>query len=250
MSLRWAIYGIIALYILMLVFPQLIFPYSIEKHNIRIYSFDPLPPEAEMRLDEICSKISRSELYDAKVGGKLFVCNNLGAYRFFVPFYGDMYAVSRPIFGQVFIARVDIKNNLAGSPDIENAKRTFTSVAAHELTHMLIYDHLGFWKHFGLERWVSEGYCEFVSGNYNYPELAGIKHLINGREIDDPNFDYFTWETMVMYLIEVRGLRFEEILDVQDDYDGIKSQTAEWLKGVYRDILDGKRENVLWPELD
>jgi len=250
MSLRWVLYGAIALYILLLIFPQVIFPYSIEKHNIRIYSFQPLAPEAEARLDEIHTRLSRCELYDSRVGGRLFVCNDPGIYRLFVPFHGEMYAVSRPVFGHVFIARAEVETNRTGSPDIETSKRTFVSVAAHELTHMLIYDHLGFWGNFGLKRWVAEGYCEYVSGNYNYPELAGINNLIKGRSIDDPNFDYFTWETMVMYMIEVKGLDFDEILDIQDDYDGIKNETVQWLEGVYRDIMEGKQEKLQWPELD
>jgi len=250
MNLRWVLYALITAYLLLLLFPQMIFPHHVEKHNIRIYSFDPLSPEADGRLDEICATLRKSQLYDPDVNGRIFICNNMGVYRLFAPFSGEMYAVARPMTGQVIIARGEVATNRTGTTDILTGRRKLTEVVAHEMTHLLIYNHLGFWGNMVLDRWVSEGYCEFVSGNYNYPELAGIKHLISGRKIDDTNFDYFTWETMIMYLIEVKGLSFDEIRVIEDDYDRVKSETVEWLKGVYRNILDGKQEKPLWPKLD
>ena len=227
---RWGLYALIVAYVLLLLFPQAIFHHWIEKHGISIYALDPLPSNADVRLDEIHNTLTHSKLYDPDVPVSIFICNDLWVYRLFNPFYRNMYAFTRPMLKQVIIALSDIASDRAGTKDIRTATRTFTAVASHETMHVLIYHHLGFLKNSRLKRWVSEGYCEYVSGNYNYPKPEGIIHLINGTQIQDTSFAYFTWEMMIRYLIEKRKLSFDEIYALQDDYDRIKSEMINWLK--------------------
>lgn len=234
LPLRWVLYAMLASYCFVLLFPQTFFPYSIETSGLRLYSTEPLDPIAQTRLDEVHAQLRRSKLYDPHTNERtdLFLCNSEGLYRLFSPFHDGMYACARPMLGQVFLARADLKTNRTGSPDPAVSQRTFTAVVAHEQTHLLLYRHLGYWKHARLKRWLAEGYCEYVSQNVNLPDATGKRLLLDGATLDDPNFDYYTWEQMVRYLIEKKGLSFDEIHARQNDYDAIKQETIEWLRSA------------------
>ncbi len=230
LKLRWLLYVLVVLYGLLYLYPPLFFPFSAEKHNITLRATTPLPPTAETRLDEIRARLSGSELYDPAVEADVLVCNNLALYRLLFPFHGGMYSMARPGKNRVFIARADLEGNRTGYPGIDTSRRTFTAVAVHELTHVMIRHHVEDNDLPRPKRWVAEGYCEYVSGNYNFPVKKGLA-ILNagiGDRIDDGNFDYFTWELMVRYLAEQRELGFDEILARQDDYDRIYTNMRTW----------------------
>lgn len=230
LKLRWALYALVVLYGLLYLYPPLFFPFRAEKHNITLRATAPLPPAAETRLDEIHAVLRDSELYDPAVEADVLVCNNLTLYRLLFPFHGGMYSMARPGKRRVFIARADLEGDRTGYPDIDTSRRTFTAVAVHELTHVMIRRHVENNDLPRPRRWVAEGYCEYVSGNYNFPVKKGLA-ILNagiGDRIDNENFDYFTWELMVRYLVERRGLGFDGILARQDDYDRIYAEMRTW----------------------
>lgn len=218
----------VLLYVGFYTFPQILFPYSYSTQGITIYTRFPLLSEATKRVAAIANLIQRSELAVAGRTERIFVCNQPWLFRLLSPMSAGAFAYSLPVTDNVFVANADIVHNVARSAAPDFNTRSFSGVAAHEITHGLIRHRIGLLH--SLPTWVVEGYCDYVAHESSFPEAKGLQLLATGQQHPSGSFQYFIYRQMVRYLIEDRHFSFQQIVDRADEAASIKAETVKAIK--------------------
>jgi hypothetical protein len=219
------------LYLALLCFPQPLFAHSVSAHGVTVYSRAPLPPETTERIDEAMKLVNDSELAVPGRTERIFICNTSWLYRLFSPIHArDSFAVSYPATDNIFVAEADLVDDVARSSAPVHNRRTFSAVAAHEMTHGLIRHHLGLVRALLLPKWVDEGYSDYVSRECSFPQDEGFRKLREGSDDPSGSFRYFVHRQMVRHLIEDRHFSFDDIAKRAGDEAAIKAETVAALK--------------------
>lgn len=216
------------LYVTLYTFPQILFPYSYSAQGVTVYARAPLPPEASLRITEIMKLIDRSELAVAGRSERIFVCNRPWLFRLLSPMSSSAFAYSLPVTHNVFVANADLVHNVAHSAVPAFNTRSFSGVAAHEITHGLISHRVGLF--YSLPTWVGEGYCDYVAHESSFPEAQGLRLITAGKPDPSGSFQYFIYRQMIRYLIEDRHFSFQQIVDRADEAAAVKEETIKAIK--------------------
>ncbi|KAM3114671.1 hypothetical protein [Phormidesmis sp. 146-33] len=233
----WTLVVLVLLYVGLQTFPQVLFPYSYSTQGITLYALSPFPSEAAERIAEIVKLIDRSELTVAGRSERIFVCNQPWLFRLFSPMSAGAFAYSLPVTDNVFVANADLVHNVARSAAPEFNTRSFSAVAAHEITHGLIRHRVGFLH--SLPTWVVEGYCDYVAHESSFPEAKGLHLLATGQQDPSGSFQYFIYRQMIRYLIEDRHFSFQQIVDRADEAASVEAETIKAIKA--RDVQQHQR---------
>lgn len=108
--------------------------------------------------------------------------------------------------------------------------RSFSSVAAHEITHGLIRHRLGLLRGIRLPSWVAEGYCDFVARESSFPEAEGLRLFASGQSHPSMSYRYFTYRQMVRYLVEDEHLTFSEVVARANDSAAVAAEARKALQ--------------------
>ncbi|MEA5597138.1 hypothetical protein [Rivularia sp. UHCC 0363] len=216
------------LYAALYTFPQVLFPYSLSVQGVTLYSRSPLSPEAPQRIAEMMQLIQRSELAVPGRSERIFICNHPWLFRLLSPISGGAFAYSLPVTDNVFVANADLTNNVAHSAAPNFNTRSFSAVAAHEITHGLIRRRVGLLNN--LPTWIIEGYCDYVAHESSFPETEGLRLLTAGKQHPSGSFRYFVFRQMVSYLIEDRHFSFQQILERADKAASVEEETLKAIK--------------------
>lgn len=218
---------LVLLYVGLYIFPQVLFPYSYSTQGITIYARFPLPSETAERVAAIANLIRRSELAVAGRTERIFVCNQPWLFRLLSPMSAGAFAYSLPVTDNVFVANADLVHNVARSAAPDFNARSFSAVAAHEITHGLIRHRIGVF--YSLPTWVVEGYCDYVARESSFPEAKGLHLLATGQQDPSGSFQYFIYRQMVRYLIEDHHFSFQQVVDRADEA-AVKEETVKAIK--------------------
>ncbi len=219
---------LVLLYVSLYTFPQILFPYSYSIQGVTLYARSPLPPETPKRIAEIANLIQRSELAVAGRTERIFVCNQPWLFRLLSPMSAGAFAYSLPVTDNVFVANTDLVHNVAHSAAPDFNTRSFSAVAAHEITHGLIRHRVG--GFYSLPTWVVEGYCDYVAQESSFPEAKGLYLLAAGKQHPSGSFQYFVYRQMVSYLIEDRHFSFQQIVEHADEAACVEEETIKAIK--------------------
>ena len=214
---------LLVLYASLHVFPQVLFAHSVTVDGITIYSRTPLPAEAGACAARAAGLVRQSELAVRGRREKIFVCNSKWMFRLFDP-AADGFAFSVPITNHVFIASADFASDVSQRYAPDYNKRTLSSVIAHEITHGLIRNRLGWLRGVRLAEWVNEGYCDFVAQEGSFPEAEGLRLVEAGQEHPSPSFQYFKFRQMVRHLVETKHLSFSQIVDRSSEFAVVEEE--------------------------
>lgn len=225
-----ALFVVLLLYLALLFFPQPLFAYNVTEKGVTVYSRAPLPPETTARIDEAMALVVRSEISVPGRSERIFVCDNRWLFRLFAPISPRGFAISWPISDNIFIAQSDLAQNVTKSTAENYDRRSFSSVAAHEITHGLIRHRLGLIRGVHLPAWVAEGYCDYVARETSFPEDRGLQMLRDGKEELSASFRYFVYRQMVRHLIDDRHYSFDQLAARAGDATAVKSETIAALK--------------------
>ncbi len=218
----------VLLYIGLYTFPQILFPYSYSTQGVTLYARFPLPSETTERIAEIVNLIDRSELAVAGRTERIFVCNQPWLFRLLSPMSAGAFAYSLPVTDNVFVANADLVHNVVHSAAPDFNTRSFSAVAAHEITHGLIRHRVGLFH--SLPTWVVEGYCDYVACESSFPNAKGLHLLATGQQHPSGSFQYFIYRQMVSYLIEDRHFSFQQIVDRADQAAAVEEETIKAIK--------------------
>lgn len=223
---------LVLLYVGLYTFPQVLFPYHYSMQGVTIYARFPFPSETTERIVNIVKLIERSELVIAGRTERIFVCNQPWLFRLLSPMSAGAFAYSLPLTDNVFVADADLIHNVARSAAIDFNTRSFSGVAAHEITHGLIRHRVGLLH--SLPTWVVEGYCDYVAHESSFPEAEGLHLLAAGQQDTSGSFQYFVYRQMVSYLIEDRHFSFQQVVEHADEAASVEEETVKAIKA--RDI--------------
>ena len=216
------------LYAGLYTFPQVLFPYSRSVQGVTIYARFPLPSETTQRIAEIVELIQRSELAVPGRTERIFICNQPWLFRLLSPPSAGAFAYSLPVTDNVFVANADLVYNVARSKAPVFNTRSFSAVAAHEITHGLIRHRVGLLHSPPI--WITEGYCDYVARESSFPEAKGIRLLAAGKQDPSGSFRYFVFRQMVTYLIEDRHFSFQQIVEHADQSAFVEKETIKTIK--------------------
>lgn len=222
------LFVLVLLYISLYTFPQILFPYSYSIQGVTLYARSPFPAETPERIVEIVKLIQRSELAVAGRSERIFICDRPWLFRLLSPMSSGAFAYSLPVTDNVFIANADLVHNVARSAVPEFNVRSFSAVAAHEITHGLIRHKIGLLSR--LPTWITEGYCDYVARESSFPEAVGLRLLAAGQQDPSGSFRYFVFRQMVSYLIEDRQLSFQQVVDRADNAASVEEETVKAIK--------------------
>lgn len=222
---------LVLLYVGLYTFPQVLFPHSYSRQSVTIYARSPLPAETTERIAQIVKLIDRSELAVAGRTERIFVCNQPWLFRLLSPMSAGAFAYSLPVTNNVFVANADLVHNVAHSAAPDFNTRSFSAVAAHEITHGLIRHRVGFLHN--PPTWVVEGYCDYVAQESSFPEAKGLHLLATGQRDSSGSFQYFIYRQMVHYLIEDRHFSFQQVVDRADEAAAVEEETVKAIKARY-----------------
>jgi len=229
---KWTERAIVLLagvYLLLSVFPEILFAHSVQSNGITVYSHTPLAPGATGTVQRVHTTVSRSALFTDKAKPCVFICNSRSLYTFFVPFSRRSFAVSYPLTDNIFVAHADLGRDRAYRFADGHNQRSFHSLVAHEIGHVLIRRRIGRLRDHRLPTWIKEGYCEYIAGEGTLSDEAGIPMLLAGQDDDSMALRYFVWRKLVEYLIDVEGLTFENLATFSGNREAVESNMIQWL---------------------
>lgn len=209
---------LLAVYLILFLFPQLIFSNKLNYKSFAIYSHDKLDEKIFTVLDSSENLIINSELYNEKSSKKkIFLCNSFFEYSFFAPTQRHAFACTNSLTNNIMLSKSNILFNKIERNGNENNIRTLSGTIAHEITHILIENKIGFLKNIWLDTWKKEGYCDFIAKESSFDFATGIKFLCNNEGTSSTSFQYFKYRLYVDYLIKDKSLYFSRI--VNDNFD-------------------------------
>jgi hypothetical protein len=219
-------------YILALCFPQPFFTHKLQKDNIILFSDKDLPQkETELLIQDVRSRISKSELFKQDKLYQVFICNETSRFSFFANTNAKVGGINYVYFNKnTFIRPADIKNNKLYSPSGNpvQGERTLSYFIAHEITHGMTVERIGRSAYYKLPEWIIEGYADYVGkGNINFPEELK-KFKANHQDMDRQRSGlYLRYHLLVAYLLDEKKVSLGEILDDKFRQEDIEKELKD-----------------------
>jgi len=134
-------------------------------------------------------------------------------------------------FNKIIINKANIDSNIVKSYSPKYNRRSFVGVVEHELTHTNLNDKLGFLRYkFLIPTWKNEGYCDYISNGGSFPLQKGLELLKNNLSDDSYSFRYFVYFMRVKYLLDVKKIGLEKLLDNTYDEESLDKEVRLWVE--------------------
>jgi hypothetical protein len=205
----------------LLLWPDPLFAFSFSTGKITIASDRPIPAAGGERVLHDCETLlERSPIKAQGREHRLYVTNTVWRHRlFFLPVpsaWGLAYAY--PYGGNAFLSGADfetgrvVHDGYVGTPP-----RTLAYLCAHELTHIIIGEHLGLTRFF-VPQWVQEGLGDYA-GIENRQSFEELRDALGDRPVDIPMMmrygSYPRYRLLVTYFIEKKGWTASQLLETR-----------------------------------
>ena len=248
---KWlgAIVGMIIVLILLdicvLAMPGPFFPEEKKYGSITVYSEEPIGQDTDSIMSEVFLRLNSVPIYDPDRKYNLCLCSTQKKFTFFAKLTKRANRIMGfCILGSAYINE-DYINELGmktgGQPKYLTREGSVVHVATHELMHGYINNTYGYFAARTLPEWKIEGYCEygvnqFVAPKdigYSIPERVDI-YLddFQWNPIAEVHRPHYVWGLMMEYLINVRGLKFEQVMDDNIIDEDIYKEILDWRKSI------------------
>jgi hypothetical protein len=201
---RYAFFSIVLAYVLLLVFPQVLFGHQVSSGNLTVYSREPLDQNMNTVLDRVQQRLAASPINNPDVKPKIFLTNSFRFYSTLSLYiggnsFGKGFAALNT--NNIFINKSDIANDLVFRATRDYNERSLSGVIAHEVTHLLIRKKYGYWRNLTMPAWKKEGYAEYIAGSSTLDYEAGVR-MWKANPRNDAGYQYFKYYMLVKYLLE------------------------------------------------
>jgi hypothetical protein len=222
--------------------PQKMFPNSLDMGRYKIYADIPISVDIIQKIIESEEKISQSEIFDSSFAVNIFICKNSDLYSMF-PWLTGMGTLSSGLtisaVNNIFLNLTRIEQlQIFSDPRIEysHLNGEFRQILAHEFTHQIITDRIGFWEARKFPRWKTEGYCEYNStitnirtdSNYKFIERCTDYFEKGLYGANQHSKFYYKSQIMVEYLFEIEGINFDEFASAKIDINNTMRKLKKW----------------------
>lgn len=220
---------VLSVYLLILMFPELLFAHHLSHRNFQVYSEIPIDRGIIPVLDEAAALMARSSLDDPTMEHRLFLCDSPLKRRLLTPTtrgaFGATYAA---VFRRnTILSRTDVPANLVFRDAALHDRRPLSAVIAHERVHALMGRHFGDLACRSLPVWKREGYCEYIGGSPSFDVDEGKRLFRRGQTEAVGPFRYFRYRLMVKYLMDIEGLDIEEIVAREFSPDEVMAKVRQ-----------------------
>jgi len=233
---------LIGVLILTVLNPTLLYAKKTVLENYTVYHNKPLDKDLIPRLDNARNIIKENQLFDSSL--KFDICLNDGSLypSLLEIFMGQAFALGFTSNKVAICGEANFKENYV---EVNGYKWNLTQLLAHEETHCIVYNKIGFWKSNPIAnnpKWKWEGYPEYVSRR-NQDQLnlvKNIKQLDEALELDKTQWgisfadstvtsiEYFSYRLLTQYCLEIKKMTFEEFLSDTTSEQTIKTQMRKW----------------------
>ena len=220
-TLLWATaaVAIIALVLVALItWPNPLFAFSLGAGKLTVVSDHPIPPAGGQRFLRDCERLlERSPLKAMRREYRLYVTNEDWRQRlFFIPHREAWgFAWYYDFGGHAFLSGADFKTGqVVHWGYIGTPPRTLAYLCAHELTHVIAWEHIGLDRLY-VPRWVWEGLADYV-GIENRETFKQLQDALGDRPVDTPMRikygSYPRYRLLVTYFVEKQGWSIDQLL--------------------------------------
>lgn len=213
-----------ALYLATLLRPQMFFSWAHEGAAIRVLSDEPIPESAAEVVALAESRIHRSPLFDPARSYPVYVCNARWRWNYFSGFEDRSRGFQTPLGRAVFVRPAHWDTNQLAGPDGRDGPRSLDVYIAHEVTHMMVADHLGLLASRRLPVWLREGYAEYVARHDTFDYASTRARLIAGDEELGARDRYWKYLLLVTHLLDREGLSVRAVLSAPPDPDEVEAR--------------------------
>ena len=218
--------------------PILTYANKTTHNNYTIFHSKILDPTLKTILDQATELIKSSEFYNPNL--QIDICINDGST------YPELLQAFR---GQAFAWGFYNKVVLQGTANFNNNylelngyRWNATQLLAHEMTHCLQFDKLGFWKSkpvSNIPNWKWEGYAEYVSRqNNDQKDLSkNVARLIaTNKNKWEINFTdntiaprkYYDYWTLVQYCMDIKKMNYKQVLADTTTEQTVRQEMMKW----------------------
>lgn len=224
--------------IIIVLNPSYLYASKTEMGNYTVYHNRDFHPRMTRIVQETNEILKSSEFYDKNL--QIDVCVNDGSYY---PL------IIRKLRGQAFGYGFYNKVVLQGTShyqenfvELNGYKWDLTALLAHEITHCLQFEKLGFYKSNPIARipnWKWEGYAEYISRkNNDQKELSKniAKLQVTNKNSWEVKFsdntitpkDYYEYWTLIQFCMDIKKMTYQDILMDTTSETMIKEEMMKW----------------------
>jgi hypothetical protein len=205
---------VLSVYLLILMFPELLFAHHLHHRNFHVYSEAAIDPSIIPILDEAAALMARSSLDDPGMEHRLFLCGSPLRWRLLAPTCRGAFGATHAavLRRNTILSRTDVAANLVFRDAALNDRRPLSAVIAHERIHALMGHHFGDVACLSIPDWKNEGYCEYIGGSPSVNIEEGKRLIRRGQAEAMGPLRYFQYRLMVKYLMDIEGFDIDEIV--------------------------------------
>lgn len=209
-------------------FPYPLFPHRSRHGGVLVYSDAELDFDLQALFAEVEQRRALIDIADPKKTQRVFFCSSDRLYGWLTRLQGlasVAQGFSQPHLGNVFVSLPNVERIRRRFGPAEYRHTAFAGDLAQVVTHEMVHNDqataLGTWRARFLPTWKKEGYCEFASnrwsvlGDPDYDFAARVERAMDERFL--ANFPvrqlYYRSQILTEFLMDVRGLSFEEVTD-------------------------------------
>ena len=229
---------IAGLLLIIVLNPILTYANKTTHNNLTVFHNKTFDARLLTKLDQATELLKASEFYNPKL--HLDICLNDGS---------KYPKLIRAIRGQAFawgfydkVVMQGVANYQDNYIELNGYKWNLTQLLAHEMTHCLQFDKLGFWKSkpiANIPNWKWEGYAEYVSRqNTEQKDLSkNIERLIAtdkstweikfGDSTIAPR-EYYDYWTLVQYCMDIKKMTYKQILADTTSEQAVRQEMISW----------------------
>ena len=210
---RYTVLLVVAAFVFLLVYPQVLFAHHVQYKNFTVYSREPLDQNLYPVLDKVEAQLAASPINDPAVHPKIFLTNSQRLYSFLSLYIGqNSFAKGFPLLPttNVFVNETDLARDRVLRKAPSGNQRNLSGVLAHEITHFHVRSRFGYVKNVWAPAWKREGYAEYVAGGSTLDHDTGVR-LWKANPNNGTGYQYFKYYMMVKYVLETEKLTVDEL---------------------------------------
>lgn len=202
----------------LITWPNALFAFSVASGKIIVASDRPIPPDAGEQFLRDCERLlDRSQLKATRRQYRLYVTNDDWRQRLFFFPHPERWGFSwyYGFDGHAFVSGADFERGwVIHWGYVATPPRTLPYLCAHELTHLIAWEHLGL-ASLHVPLWVWEGLADYV-GIEDRETFDQLRDALGNRPVDIPMRvkygSYPHYRLLVTYFIEKKGWSFDQLL--------------------------------------
>jgi len=238
-----AIIVIVLLALGVLTTPGPFFPEEKQYRSITVHSEIPIGREMDSIMQEVFERLDAVPIYDPYRKFNLCLCSTQDKFTFFARLkHGPNRIMGFNVWGNCYVNGDLLKEltvRTGGKPKYMARGGSVVHIATHELMHGYLSDACGIVASRILPEWKAEGYCEYGVNQavaprdigYTIPERIDI--FLDDRQWNltaSTHRGHYVWGLMMEYLINVKGMNLEQVMDDSVTHDAVYQEMMDWRK--------------------